>query len=344
MPWADMLNHKPGCAAFIDLDDDSVNLTTDRAYNKGEQVWASYGQRPSSELLISYGFAPEVGENPDDEYALTLGIDVNDPYAEAKAQVLRDMGLSPGGDVPASIERLSASVVAVCVLHPMQPGGKAERASKLGENGVHRQFKLWANHLRHCARDGQRARARYARGDLRRCGGRDSRSGNACGYVRRGAQRVSEHARKRIRASPRVACPNSREPASVDRRCAGEDSRYAAFGLRRTSSYLRETYSRQDGQRSPSAVAQIEAKVVDGRLVVMGPSVAQRLELLDRAFLSNFSSQKGPRVVNRFLANPYYTPGTNYRRLEQSNCSRRRVSQMRETFTLPGIGTSIPSQ
>ena len=64
VPWADMLNHKPGCAAFIDLDDDSVNLTTDRAYNKGEQVWASYGQRPSSELLISYGFAPRLARIP----------------------------------------------------------------------------------------------------------------------------------------------------------------------------------------------------------------------------------------------------------------------------------------
>ena len=95
VPWADMLNHKPGCAAFIDLNGDAVNLTTDRSYVKGEQVWASYGQRPSSELLISYGFAPEVGENPDDEYALTLGVDVNDPLADAKAQVLRDMGLSP---------------------------------------------------------------------------------------------------------------------------------------------------------------------------------------------------------------------------------------------------------
>jgi len=95
VPWADMLNHKPGCAAFIDLDGGAVNLTTDRAYVKGEQVWASYGQRPSSELLISYGFAPEVGENPDDEYALTLGVDVNDPMAEQKAQVLRDMGLQP---------------------------------------------------------------------------------------------------------------------------------------------------------------------------------------------------------------------------------------------------------
>ena len=95
VPWADMLNHKPGCAAFIDLNGSAVNLTTDRAYAAGEQVWASYGQRPSSELLISYGFAPEVGENPDDEYSLTLGVDVNDPYAQAKADVLRRMGLSP---------------------------------------------------------------------------------------------------------------------------------------------------------------------------------------------------------------------------------------------------------
>jgi len=95
VPWADMLNHKPGCAAFIDLNGSVVNLTTDRAYVKGEQVWASYGQRPSSELLISYGFAPAVGDNPDDEYALTLGVDGNDQFAEVKAQVLRDMGLNP---------------------------------------------------------------------------------------------------------------------------------------------------------------------------------------------------------------------------------------------------------
>lgn len=95
MPWADMLNHKPGCAAFIDLNGSAVNLTTDRTYVKGEQVWASYGQRPSSELLISYGFAPAVGDNPDDEYTLKLGVDGNDPLAEAKAKVLRDMGLSP---------------------------------------------------------------------------------------------------------------------------------------------------------------------------------------------------------------------------------------------------------
>ena len=60
VPWADMLNHKPGCKAYIDDSGGQVCLSPDRQYKPGEQVFASYGQRPSSELLISYGFAPEV--------------------------------------------------------------------------------------------------------------------------------------------------------------------------------------------------------------------------------------------------------------------------------------------
>lgn len=60
VPWADMLNHKPGCKAYIDDSGGQVCLSPDRAYKPGEQVFASYGTRPSSELLISYGFAPEV--------------------------------------------------------------------------------------------------------------------------------------------------------------------------------------------------------------------------------------------------------------------------------------------
>jgi len=95
VPWADMLNHQPGCDAFIDLDRSTrkVCLTTDRSYNPGEQVWASYGQRPSSELLISYGFAPAVGDNPDDEYALNLQIDENDPFASAKVNALASQNI-----------------------------------------------------------------------------------------------------------------------------------------------------------------------------------------------------------------------------------------------------------
>ena len=95
VPWADMLNHQPGCEAFIDLDRGSrkVCLTTDRSYEPGEQVWASYGQRPSSELLISYGFAPAVGDNPDDEYALNLQIDEEDPFASAKVNALASQNI-----------------------------------------------------------------------------------------------------------------------------------------------------------------------------------------------------------------------------------------------------------
>ena len=100
VPWADMLNHKPGCQAYIDDSGGVVCLSPDRKYRPGEQVYASYGARPSSELLISYGFAPEVGENPDDEYPLVLGVDPDDRYAEEKAAALRVLGLNPVESFP----------------------------------------------------------------------------------------------------------------------------------------------------------------------------------------------------------------------------------------------------
>jgi hypothetical protein len=95
VPWADMLNHKPGCEAYIDDSGGMVCLSPDRKYRPGEQVFASYGARPSSELLISYGFAPPVGENPDDFYDLVLGVDPDDRWAEQKAAALRGLGLRP---------------------------------------------------------------------------------------------------------------------------------------------------------------------------------------------------------------------------------------------------------
>lgn len=100
VPWADMLNHKPGCQAYIDDSGGKVCLSPDRAYKPGEQVFASYGTRPSSELLISYGFAPEVGDNPDDEYELVLGIDPDDRWADQKAAALQKLGLNPVESFP----------------------------------------------------------------------------------------------------------------------------------------------------------------------------------------------------------------------------------------------------
>lgn len=100
VPWADMLNHKPGCKAYIDDSGGQVCLSPDRSYKPGEQVFASYGTRPSSELLISYGFAPEVGDNPDDEYELVMGIDPSDRWADQKAAALKKLNLRPVESFP----------------------------------------------------------------------------------------------------------------------------------------------------------------------------------------------------------------------------------------------------
>ena len=54
---------------------------------------ASYGQRTSGQLLLSYGFAPSAGENPHDACLLELSISAQDPLREAKVQALQGYGL-----------------------------------------------------------------------------------------------------------------------------------------------------------------------------------------------------------------------------------------------------------
>ena len=54
---------------------------------------ASYGQRTSGQLLLSYGFAPSAGENPHDACLLELSISEQDPLREAKLQALQGYGL-----------------------------------------------------------------------------------------------------------------------------------------------------------------------------------------------------------------------------------------------------------
>ena len=59
VPWIDMFNHSPNARSFIDLaGTQEVVVQADRAYRPGDEVFISYGQKSSSELLLSYGFAP----------------------------------------------------------------------------------------------------------------------------------------------------------------------------------------------------------------------------------------------------------------------------------------------
>ena len=127
-PWADMLNHKPGCAAYIDDAGGAVCLRPDRRYRPGEQVFASAGARPSSELLISYGFAPPVGENPDDSTSSRSAWTPRTGTPTPKPPHCARWGWSCGG---APLRRAGTpSSPAVRLVHPVRPRGR-ERLPEL---------------------------------------------------------------------------------------------------------------------------------------------------------------------------------------------------------------------
>jgi hypothetical protein len=60
-PGMDFLNHSCSSQSFIRYDsrNDSVYVSSDRIYKKGEQVYISYGEKTNGELFLSYGFCPE---------------------------------------------------------------------------------------------------------------------------------------------------------------------------------------------------------------------------------------------------------------------------------------------
>jgi histone-lysine N-methyltransferase SETD3 len=101
VPWADFVNHSPAATAHLDWeggangdDDGCVVLRTERSYQKGEEVFASYGQRSSGELLLSYGFCP-AGDNPHETVALRLEVPTerdDDGDAAMKARSLAAHG------------------------------------------------------------------------------------------------------------------------------------------------------------------------------------------------------------------------------------------------------------
>jgi histone-lysine N-methyltransferase SETD3 len=79
VPWADFVNHAPSATAHLDWEEGAsggdsgcVVLRTERPYAAGEEIFASYGQRASGDLLLSYGFALE--DNPHETVALRLEV------------------------------------------------------------------------------------------------------------------------------------------------------------------------------------------------------------------------------------------------------------------------------
>jgi SET domain len=94
VPWADFVNHSPGCRSHLRLSravseagfgfpfmsggatshGATIVLEADRPYYPGQQVYTSYGEKPSGELLLSYGFVPLPGTNPYDAFTLHVTV------------------------------------------------------------------------------------------------------------------------------------------------------------------------------------------------------------------------------------------------------------------------------
>ena len=62
-------------------------------------MFASYGEKTSGQLLLSYGFAPVHG-NPHDGCDLLLSLDLDDPQRDAKAAVLAERGMETPVEFP----------------------------------------------------------------------------------------------------------------------------------------------------------------------------------------------------------------------------------------------------
>ena len=75
-----------------------LNRWTHRVH-ASTQVFASYGEKTSGQLLLSYGFAP-VHDNPHDGCELPLGLDADDPQLAAKAALLAERGMEATVEFP----------------------------------------------------------------------------------------------------------------------------------------------------------------------------------------------------------------------------------------------------
>lgn len=144
VPWADMLNHSSEVETFLDYDKASMGIvfTTDRPYQPGEQVFISYGKKSNGELLLSYGFVPKEGMNPNDSVELSLSLDDSDKCYKEKLEALKKHGLTSPQRFPLQITGWPVEMMAYAylVVSPPEMGRKfaelAAAASSRSRSGL----------------------------------------------------------------------------------------------------------------------------------------------------------------------------------------------------------------
>ena len=89
------------------------------------QVFASYGEKTSGQLLLSYGFAP-VHDNPHDGCDLLLSLDPDDPQRDAKAALLAERGMEAAVEFPLKLGGWPAAMLPYAAFLCASTGGVEE--------------------------------------------------------------------------------------------------------------------------------------------------------------------------------------------------------------------------
>jgi histone-lysine N-methyltransferase SETD3 len=93
------------------------------------QVYISYGQKTSGQLLLSYGFMPEPGANPHDACPLELTLAEDDPGRDAKLACLRQYGADATREFPLRLDALPQGLLLFAAFAQARPRDAAETMS-----------------------------------------------------------------------------------------------------------------------------------------------------------------------------------------------------------------------
>mmetsp|Transcript_108013 Transcript_108013/g.290467 ORF Transcript_108013/g.290467 Transcript_108013/m.290467 type:complete len:523 (+) Transcript_108013:59-1627(+) len=104
-PLVDFLNHKAGALQLTRFGNGIVAYAHKR-YQKGDEVWVSYGGKNNAQILSQYGFVDE--DNQEEAVFLRVGehLKIAEPHAAAKAALLAEL-LGDGRPAEAGIFRLA---------------------------------------------------------------------------------------------------------------------------------------------------------------------------------------------------------------------------------------------
>ncbi|KAL3156684.1 hypothetical protein ABBQ38_000961 [Trebouxia sp. C0009 RCD-2024] len=132
--WGDMANHRSDVDTFLDWSASRkcVTFQPDRSYAPGEQMYVSYGQKTSGELLLSYGFMLAPESNPHDAYLLQLQLDVNDSQRKHKLAALAKFRLKETQQFPLRANALPAGLLEFAAFIAAAPG-KSDEVPVLAE-------------------------------------------------------------------------------------------------------------------------------------------------------------------------------------------------------------------